>query len=237
MLNEEFSAGPFVIVPGRTFSHNGHPLQTLRLEYLGERLGEVDMPVDVTRATVIFELRSLMHPKRVELQDRTPLHLIQYVTPAPGSITDTAPTPIGSFWSTSRVLPGMSPVWAGDSAPAWVISEKPTHAMPADPDDYAKLRAQHEAAPLAWVAALLDDDVLTLDPKEWRVPTEFELRLVIGEHSFTGVSGAKAADLVGVTPQNFRKYTARNGAVTRQNMSFAMWHLLLHRLGVCRLRT
>ena len=40
--------------------------------------------------------------------------------------------------------------------------------------------------------------------------------------------------MVGVTPQNFRKYTARDGASTRQGMSFAMWHLLLHKLGVQR---
>ena len=28
------------------------------------------------------------------------------------------------------------------------------------------------------------------------------------------------------------EYTAADGAASRQRMSFAMWHLLLHRLGV-----
>lgn len=70
------------------------------------------------------------------------------------------------------------------------------------------------------------------DAGEWRAPTSWELRHVVGEGSFTGVTGAQAAALVGVTPQNFRKYTARDGASTRQGMSYAMWHLLLHKLGV-----
>ena len=76
--------------------------------------------------------------------------------------------------------------------------------------------------------------MLARELADWRAPTSWELRHVVGEGSFTGWTGAQAAAMVGVTPQNFRKYTARDGASTRQGMSFAMWHLLLHKLGVQR---
>lgn len=96
----------------------------------------------------------------------------------------------------------------------------------------ADLRAAPRAPALAWVCKLLPDSVLTTDADAWRAPSAWEIRHVVGEASFSGVSGSNAASLVGVTPQNFRKYTARDGASGQQRMSFAMWHLLLHRLDV-----
>jgi hypothetical protein len=84
----------------------------------------------------------------------------------------------------------------------------------------------------AWIAELFPNEVLDIDPDAWRAPTAWELRHVVGEGSFTRVSGAKAAALVGVSPQNFRKYTAGDSAKNRQSISFAMWHLLLARLQV-----
>ena len=62
--------------------------------------------------------------------------------------------------------------------------------------------------------------------------SEFACPCVVGVGSFIGISGAKAADLVGVNASSFRKYTAQEGAKSRQSMSYAMWHLLLHKLGV-----
>ena len=85
---------------------------------------------------------------------------------------------------------------------------------------------------LEHVQALLPPDVLSEDPGAWRAPTSAEIRVVIGKDSATGLPGAQAAHLVGVLPQNFRKYTAADDAASRQKMSFAMWHLLLHRTGV-----
>ena len=82
------------------------------------------------------------------------------------------------------------------------------------------------------VQALLPAEVLTEDPAAWRAPTATEIRIVIGRDSKTGLSGAQAAHIVGVLPQNFRKYTSSDDASSRQKMSFAMWHLLLHRTGV-----
>lgn len=87
-------------------------------------------------------------------------------------------------------------------------------------------------APNAYIAALLPEETLTEDLAAWRAPTSAEIRIVIGRGSETGLSGADAAHLVGVLPQNFRKYTASDDAASRQKMSYAMWHLLLHRTGV-----
>jgi hypothetical protein len=87
-------------------------------------------------------------------------------------------------------------------------------------------------APYAYIAALLPFETLTENPASWRAPTAAEIRIVIGKNSETGISGAEAANLVGVLPQNFRKYTAADDAASWQKMSFSMWHLLLHRTGV-----
>lgn len=73
---------------------------------------------------------------------------------------------------------------------------------------------------------------MTDDPEQWRAPTAAEIRIVVGKGSETGLTGAQAARIVGVLPQNVRKYTATDDASLRQKMSFAMWHLLLHRVGV-----
>lgn len=122
-----------------------------------------------------------------------------------------------------------------DRFPYWLLTaEKPRRGMPVTLQEFAGL-ARSLAAPVnSWIAGLLPDDVLTDDPAEWRAPTSWEIRHVVGEGSLTGISGAKAAALVGVTPQGFRKYTAADRAKTRQSISFAMWHLLLHKLGVTR---
>ena len=40
-------------------------------------------------------------------------------------------------------------------------------------------------------AALIDN---------WRAPTDVEILCVVGEHSFTGITGAAAAELCGVAP-------------------------------------
>lgn len=117
--------------------------------------------------------------------------------------------PLAPGWFCTRKVP---PVWR----PSWSAT------------------ARAYASTAQWIASLLPDDVLTPAADAWRAPTSWEIRHVVGENSFTGISGARAAALVGVTPQNFRKYTTADGAATRQTMSYAMWHLLMHRLGVQR---
>lgn len=75
----------------------------------------------------------------------------------------------------------------------------------------------------------LPDDVLTDSADSWSHPTPAEIRAVIGE---AGLSVSDAARLVGVNSSNFKKYIRHEGAATVSKMSFAMWHLLMHRTGV-----
>ncbi len=90
-------------------------------------------------------------------------------------------------------------------------------------------------APMRGSSTLLPSEVLTLDKDAWRSPTHDELAHVIGIGSLTGIPGERAAALVGHEPQNFRKYTASATAQHRQSISFATWHLLLHRLGITQI--
>lgn len=137
---------------------------------------------------------------------------------------------VGSFFSNDMC--GMTTGLINDSSRYWIRSLDKRYSRDVTIDSYAQIVAQHKAPARAWIADLLPDEVMTQDAEQWRAPTSWELRHVVGEGSFTGVTGAKAAELVGVTPQNFRKYTAKDGASSRQNISFSMWHLLLHKLGV-----
>lgn len=132
-----------------------------------------------------------------------------------------------------------------DRFPTWLVSE--LGCTPMNSGEFERLRVAHSAIadalqrgsthtddepPYAWVADLLPEEVTTRNHAAWRAPTNIELRHVVGEESFTSVSATKAAELVGIMPQNFRKYMARDGAASHQKISFAMWHLLLHKLGV-----
>lgn len=133
-------------------------------------------------------------------------------------------------------LPGMTACIPDDRFPYWIVTaEKPARGEPVTLEKFAAVAAEHRPAPRGWIADLLPESVLTDDPESWTAPSNWHIRHVVGEGSFTGISGAKAAALIGVTPQNFRKYTAADDARTRQKISFAMWHLLLHKLGVQRL--
>jgi hypothetical protein len=107
--------------------------------------------------------------------------------------------------------------------------------------EYMKIVAEHAATEQeeknGWIAGMLHPSVLTHDQWDWRAPTSWEIRHVAARGAlvdYINMSGPKAAELVGVTAQNFRKYTAHEDAESHQKMSFAMWHLLLHRLGVQR---
>lgn len=137
---------------------------------------------------------------------------------------------VAEFFAHS--VPDMSPGLIDDRSRYWVRSADRLYSRPVTLSGFGSLTAAHQAPALSWVTGLLPEEVLTLDAADWRAPTAWEIRHVVGEGSFTGITGAKAAALVGVLPQNFRKYTAADGAASRQSMSFAMWHLLLHRLGV-----
>jgi len=131
---------------------------------------------------------------------------------------------------------GMTAGIVNDSSKYWLRSVDRIFSRDITLQEWGQIVAENQAPALAWIAGLLPDEVLTTNASAWRAPTSWELRHVVGQGSFTGVSGGGAAALCGTTPQNFRKYTAHDGAKGRQSISFAMWHLLLHRLGVKNLR-
>ena len=99
-------------------------------------------------------------------------------------------------------------------------------------DKNNKTEGQDVVAPNAWIADLLPPDVLTTDAAAWRAPLGSEIRVLIGRDSMTGMAGAAAAKLIGVTPQTWRKYTAGEAAKVRHLIPFASWQLLLHCTGV-----
>lgn len=239
-----FDLGPFEYRPaggGRWSVFYGHG-------HLGTRLPEAE-----TRAAVVEALSDDVAAWRRELlptaglANTGPAFEIARLVRS----TDTVGVPgetLGHMPLAAEV-PGLTSGLIDDRFGTWLVCAG--RATPMDPGEFSRLRLAHiaaaaaetraaqaamQAAPrapaLAWICALLPGAVLSTDPEEWRAPSSWELRHVIGEGSLTGISGAKAAALAGVTPQNFRKYTARDGAAGQQKISFAMWHLLLHRLNI-----
>lgn len=83
-----------------------------------------------------------------------------------------------------------------------------------------------------WIAQMLPPEVLSLDSSKWKAPNLFELRHIVGIGSLTGITVEQAANLVGVSAVNFRKYVAKPTAKNRSSISFSSWHMLLERLEV-----
>ncbi len=219
MLKENFMVGPFEISPGRPYTYD---------IYYGPRLLAHNIDADgETRQAVIESLGDCLARLRGELRDRSEVYYIDLVT------GDGEKTGAG-FWCEALAVPGMQGAIPDDRFPYWLRSQDRVWAMPVSLAEFSAIAERHRAPPLTWIANLLPDAVLTDDPEQWRAPTAFELRHVVGEGSFTGISGAKAAALVGISPQNFRKYLAAYTAKNRQSISFSAWHLLLQRLGVIR---
>lgn len=217
MIKQSFMVGPFEVRPkfgervdivygDSTIAHNIDVTGTTRNE-IAESLSDCFLRI------------------RGELRERTPLYTINLVRDGER---------VASFLSEDHIIPGMTPGLCDDRAEFWLQSADRRHSMPVGIDEYATIRAGNAAIALGWVANLLPDDVMTNDPEQWRAPTRWEIRHVVGEGSFSGTSGAKAASLIGMTAQNFRKYTAADGASTRQSISYAAWHLLLRKMGVKR---
>jgi len=248
---QDFQHGPFEFsTVGRPVTINGQPSQRWQMQYGNSVLAERTLTAQAPQSDIIeafagdridFIRSHQPAPERRAPAERTIVKLVRStdVTGVPGKL-------IGEFEQRAEI-PGLTAGLLDGRYETWLITGSPMRAVPMTLDEFERLRAAHNAIAAAeaaatsaavqgpsraWIATLLPDDVLTTIPEQWRAPTNWEIRHVVGEGSFTGLSGAKAAELVGVTPQNFRKYTARDGASTRQNMSYAMWHLLLHKLGV-----
>lgn len=220
---QDFQSGAFEYRAGQRVKLAGQPSIEWSLRYDGKTLSERFVPAAAPRGEVqcafsddVAEFKA--RARKEYAPDR--FELIDFET---GDA-------VAAFFAHS--VPEMTPGLIDDRSRYWVRSADRLRSRPVTLSDFGALTAAHQAPALSWVTGLLFEEVLTLDAAEWRAPTAWEIRHIVGEGSFTGVTGAKAAELVGILPQNFRKYTAADGAASRQNMSFAMWHLLLHRLGV-----
>lgn len=215
----EFSAAP----KGATI--NGQKMLVWSLQYGAELLGTRTLPAtdsqDQVREAFAADISDF---KARATREHAPefVELIDFETG----------DRVGGFYSLG--VPEMTPGLIDDRSRYWLRTADKLYSRPVSLSGFAALAYAHGAPERAWISGLLSDEIITDDPEEWRAPTSWELRHVVGEGSLTGISGAKAAALVGVTQQNFRKYTARTDARTRQAISFAMWHLLLHKMGVKR---
>lgn len=252
---EAFNYGPFSFIPGRTMRVAGDPSRRWELHYGSDVVAERTLPETATRADVIdcFDAdRSRFidrhRPRATEPVDEQ-VQVCRLVVLGAGSF-DVRET-LASFVIRASLAGFSSGGYFDREGETCAITSYGTSALMSR-DEFQRLADAHAAIGEAqqdlvrvraeftrphvnaWISELLPAAVLSEDPEAWRSPTSWELRHVVGEGSFTGISGAAAAALVGVTPQNFRKYTARDEASTRQNMSYAMWHLLLHKLGVKR---
>ncbi|SHL52066.1 hypothetical protein [Halomonas caseinilytica] len=224
MLTQEFTTGPFTIRPSGRIQ--GEQLFDI---YYGSSLMVERVPATPgTQSQVIEQLGDALSKIVVELcEDHEASHRIDLV--------NSDGERLAAFRAGSSVVGGMTAGLVDDRFDYWLRSEDGLYSAPVTLSEYAQIRAREELPRNAWIADLLPDEVLTHDDSEWRSPTAWEIRHIVGAGSFIGISGAKAATLVGVNASSFRKYTASENSKNRQNMSFAMWHLLLHRLGVQRL--
>lgn len=216
--------GPFEYEHGGIKRINDVLSREWRMLYARQELAVKVLP---TQNTVLSELQEAFFDARASfVRNAQKKHGPQRIDLVDSETGD----PISDFYSYDMCE--MSPGLINDMSRYWIRSENRKYSRAITLSDWGRIIAEHEAPQNAWISGLLSDEVLTTNSENWRPPSAWEIRHIVGEGSFTGISGAKAAALVGVTPQNFRKYTARDGAKGQQNISYSMWHLLLHKLGV-----
>jgi len=256
MSTQDFQSGPFSFDAGQGVIMNGTHSRYWTMSYGHEMLAECLLPERATRpeitdafnafyAAFTAQFKSAPAARENPLAHGYKALLVRSTdnTGEHGEILDE--------FLVLAPLDGLVPhVLMSDRYETWLyVPDVPDcdGLIPMGADEFARLKTAHEAIkkallrepivevpapPLAWVQELLPDSVLTEDADEWRAPTAWEIRHVVGEGSFTGVTGAQAAAIIGVSAQNFRKYLAGDNAKHRQSISYAMWHLLLHKLGV-----
>lgn len=228
-MSVSYASGPFVFEPaGRPAIVAGVESRTYSLSYNGQELVSRRVPVAsaslaLLRETFADEIAAFFLRARTE---HAPMrhYLVSFETGERVGFID------------SDSMCAMTPGLIDDRSEFWLQSADRLYSRPVSLSEFGEIARAEGAPSHSWIAGLLPDEVLTADADAWRAPTAWEIRHVIGEGSATRISGAAAAGLLGVTPQNFRKYTAADDAATRQKMSYAMWHLLLARVGVqlCR---
>jgi len=223
MLKQDFTIGPFTIAPtGAVGPHR----QRFSVSYNHRYSTEIVTKANTQREVAEAAEEAISTLRRQLREDHERATLIR--------LTDGHGQTLSQFYAAG-ILPDMTPGLVDDRFDYWLKDESGKYSQVVTLGEFATLVEQHEVMKYSWIADLLPHDVLTTNADEWRAPTPWEIRHVVGVGSFIGISGAKAAELVGVNASSFRKYTAQEGAKSRQAMSYAMWHLLLHKLGVQKL--
>lgn len=249
---QDFNNGPFSFTRSKTLNINGVEKTQWSMHYGPQELAmhtiaaatQAEVLEAFHRTREMFIIEAASAAPEIKSDDLPPLR-VQLIEHSTGRV-------VAGWFDVMGEIKGLTPGLTDDRWPTWMVTlGTPMRSLPMALDEYQRLaiahsraeglhqqlrqfKADQHKAPRAWIASLLPDDVLTTDVEQWRAPSAWEIRHLVGEGSFTGLSGAKAAALLGISPQNWRKYTAADTAKTRQPMSYAMWHLLLLKLGVQR---
>ncbi|MCR8998618.1 hypothetical protein [Rahnella perminowiae] len=99
-------------------------------------------------------------------------------------VVSTTGNAIASFNSTDYVLDGMTSTLINDDSRYWMRTGDGLHSVAVTLNGYAVLYAKYATAMRpkhAWIRGLLPAEVLTQMASEWRAPTEWELRHVVGK--------------------------------------------------------
>jgi len=248
----DFQNGPFSFEAGAKVMLNGTPCRRWSMSYDRDVLAERLLPERATRPEIVERFGSaraafvarFQHPVAAHEDPLAHGTLARLVRST--DVTGVAGQVLDEFLALTPIE-GLRVGLMDDRYATWLHIPEFDGILPMAADEFLRLKTAHEAIrnaltqapvikvpvpPLAWVQALLPESVLAEDADAWRAPTAWEIRHVVGEGSFTGVTGAQAAAMVGVSAQNFRKYLAAEGAKNQQRISYAMWHLLLHKLGI-----
>lgn len=248
------SVGPFTLTTTERLNLSGAPHERWEIDYAGERFAWHHIPADSKHGEVAAAFADDIAAWCAELQDE-PTNTKREAEPYLKLIDAATDEVLGTMpWSAE--VEGLRNAIPDERHPTWLVtSTHPIMAMPMRDEEFSRLRpalvalhserlerAEEQRKQVlaknpsrGWICKLLPSAVLTSNPEEWRAPSSWEIRHIVGEGSLTGISGAKAADLVGISPTNFRKYTASDDAKNRQKMGFAVWHSLLHLLDIQRL--
>ncbi|AYN21573.1 hypothetical protein [Alcaligenes aquatilis] len=244
----EFKYGPFSFETSEKLFIHGHQSVRWHMNYGGDQLAEKVLPTGEPKTAIVEAFSSYrssfigQHQPQIARVNKRDASIARLVTST--ETTGGIGRVIDSF-TVRAPIPGLSSGLIDDRYPTWIIVDGQINA-PMSEAEFDRLKAAHAEIPddteikerqlrLGWIVGLLPGEIFSIEPESWRAPTSWELRHLVGEGSFSGKSGAEIAQLVGMSATNFRKYTASDDAKNRQAISFAAWHLLLHRLDVQRL--
>lgn len=227
-MKDTFKYGPFTINSiENTDTSDG--FICFDIKYGINTIGAMSLPTGLTRKeivqSVLFKdvINSFIRKYKIQ---QTHTHSLVFVNT--GDV-------IASFSSIYFSLDAVATTLSYADSPYILRSGSGMHDIVITLNEYAAIFAKYSLQMQpehAWIRKLLPTNVLTTTASEWCPPSEWVIRHIVGEDSFTGVTNTVASEMVGISPQNFRKYTASDTAKNKQKMSYATWHLLLAKLRI-----